>query len=167
MAPAVHRDPASKSKPQETRIDERIARALDELASRQLVQPGEIPLLVAQVASELLEAVTGESAAVSQHEVNFPNGISILFHPPEQITDLEDVANEATSASFQIVAFQTGRNRTIRAQASYKGPPAIFVGDQITFWTELDGPPRELILSNLRNQVAHFLDSFRPQQPYS
>ena len=148
-------------------MDERMARAWDELASRQPVQPDEIPLLVAQVASELLEAATGESAAVSQHEVNFPNGISILFHPPEQIADPEDVANEATSASFQIVAFQTGRSRTIRAQASYKGPPAIFLGDQITSWTELDGPPREWILSFPRYQVAHFLDGFRPQQPYS
>ena len=153
-------------------MDERIARAWDELASRQPVQPDEIPLLVAQVASELLEAATGESAtneptAVSPHEVELPHGIGVLFDPPEQITDLEDAANEATSASFQIVAFRTGQGRTIRAQASYKGPPAIFVGDQITFWTELDGPPREWILSNLQNQVADLLDSLRPQQPYS
>ena len=148
-------------------MNERIARAWNELASRQPVQPDEIPLLVAQVASELLEAAAGESATVSQHEGRLPHGISILFHPSKQITDLEDAANEATSASFQILAFRTGQSRTIRAQASYKGPPAIFVEDQITFWTELDGPPREWILSNLRNQVADLLDSLRPQQPYS
>ena len=153
-------------------MDERIARAWNEFASRQPVQPDEMPLLVAQVASELLEAAAresaaGESATVSQHEGRLPHGIGVLFDPPEQITDLEDAANEATSASFQIVALRTGQSRTIRAQASYKGPPAIFVGDQITFWTELDGPPREWILTNLRNQVADLLDSLRPQQPYS
>ena len=119
-----------------------LAQAWEDLASRQPVLPNEIQLLVTQVASELLEAATGESPDVPQHEVNFPNGINVILHLPKQITDPEDAANEATKAAFQIMEIRTGQGRTIQAQASYKSPPAIFEASQPKFWTELDGPPR-------------------------
>ena len=137
-------------------MEDSIAQAWNRMVDQQKVRPEEIKGLVDQVLKELQEVARGSGRIEADNRVTkLPYGIQI-FQEPENLHQ-----RGVQRSSFHLWIESKRRTGIINAEAGPNGPPSVSdptdKENQIQ-WTEQNGPQKEWILQNLREQVITILD---------
>ena len=139
--------------------EDSIRDAWEESVDKLPIMPEEIQELVMQVAYELASAasIDGETDFDEENwSVNLPHGLTVSWD------ENKEMPNGVHKSQFYASITQTeiNRIRAFSAQAGLTGPPAVSDPTSqsgLKFWTEGNGPEKQWILDELRQQVVDFI----------